>query len=164
LWTATNVAGTGNCSQTVTILDNQAPGFSVPAAREYCVMNILTAEYYDPTIDISPARPDYYIFTAGTTDLNLNPATFTDNCPLSCTFEIRWRIDFQDGTFMPPLPATYITGQPSAYGVDFQLPGDAVSSVVHHITYQMVDCSGNVSASKSTTITLNPRPDVTKLH
>ena len=89
-------------------------------------------------------------------------AAFGDNCSQSCVFEIKWRIDFQDGTSLPSLPSTYITGQPSDYGIDIQLPGAAVSNILHHISYRVVDCSGNISASKTVGITIKPRPDVIK--
>jgi hypothetical protein len=161
-WTATNVAGTDECTQTITVNDNQPPVFSIPADKEYCVSDIYQAEFDAPTTDITPSRPDYYPFIAGNTELDLNQAAFTDNCPATCNFEIRWRIDFQDGTFIPALPATYITGQPSDYGVDIMLPGDSVTDVLHHITYQLVDCSGNIAAPKTVLITIKPRPDVIK--
>ena len=161
-WTATNTAGAGVCTQTITVIDDQAPTFSIPADQEYCVLDIYQAEFDAPTIDISPARPDYFLFKAGNTDLDLNPATFADNCPSLCTYEIRWRIDFQDGTFMPALPDTYITGQPSGYGIDIQLPGSALSDVLHHITYSVVDCSGNISDPKTVGVIIKPRPDVIK--
>jgi hypothetical protein len=160
-WTATNPAGVGVCTQTVTITDNQPPDFSIPTDKNYCVRNIETANYDAPTIDITPARPDYYLFAAGTTDLDLDPTTFSDNCP--CVFAIRWRIDFEDGSFLPALPGTYISGQPSAFGSDIMFPGDVFFSLPHQITYQIVDCSGNVSASKTVRVTINPRPDVIKL-
>ena len=163
-WTATNAAGADACTQTITVNDSQAPVFSVPANKIYCVKDIITADYFEPTTDITPVRPDYYLFAAGTTDLNLNPASFSDNCPASCIFEIRWRIDFQDGSSLPAFPATYITGQPSTYGADILLPGNTATAEVHHITYQVVDCSGNVSAPKSVNITINPRPNVIKLN
>ena len=163
-WTATNAAGSAACTQTITVNDSQAPRFSAPANKSYCVLDIITADYFDPTTDITPVRPDYYHFAAGTTDLNLNPASFSDNCPSSCTFEIRWRIDFQDGTSLPALPATHITGQPSTYGTDILLPGNTSTAEIHHITYQVVDCSENVSAPKSVKITITPRPNVIKLN
>jgi len=163
-WTATNFAGTGICEQTITVNDNQAPAFKVPADKYYCVRDISVANFDDPTIDITPVRPDYYLFLSGNTDLDLEPAEFSDNCPITCAFEIRWRIDFEDGTFLPALPATYITGQPSAYGNDILLPGKANSSVPHFIKYQVVDCNGNVSAPQNIKITIDPRPDVIKIY
>ena len=161
-WTGTNVAGAGVCAQTITVFDNQPPVFSIPTEKEYCVLDIYQAEFDAPTTDISPARPDYFLFKAGNTDLDLNPATFDDNCSSSCTYEIRWRLDFQDGTFLPALPDMYITGQPSGYGVDIPLPGNAITNVLHHITYYLVDCSGNVAAPKTAGIIIKPRPDVIK--
>ncbi len=161
-WTATNVAGSDVCTQLVTVVDDQPPTFATPTPKTYCVHEIDTAIYWNPTMDFLPARPDYYIFTSGNTDLDLNPATFADNCPLNCSVQIRWRITFFDGSTIPPLPSLYNTGQPSTYGSDIHFPGSATNTVVHTITYQIVDCHGNVSLPLSITITILPRPIVTK--
>ncbi len=163
-WTATNVSGSDVCTQTITVIDNQAPTFNVPADLSYCVEDIYGATYWDPTVDIMPNRPEYYLFVAGNTDLDLDLATITDNCPSGCAFEIRWRIDFADGTFLPALPATYVTGQPSTYVVNIHFPGSITANVVHHVTYQVADCHGNVSPSQTITVTVKPRPDVIKLN
>jgi len=163
-WTATNIAGSDICVQTITVIDNQPPTFSIPADLSYCVQDIFTADYWDPTIDIAPNRPEYYNFLAGNTDLDLLTSTFNDNCAAGCTFEIRWRIDFEDLTFLPALPATYITGQPSAYAANIHFPGIVTGNMVHHVTYQIVDCNGNVSASQTVNVTVKPRPNVIKLN
>lgn len=163
-WTATNTAGSDVCSQTITINDNQAPVFNVPADKVYCVKNIVTADYFDPTTDIVPDRPEYFTFPAGDTDLDLDLSSISDNCPLSCSYQVKWRIDFQDGTSLPAAPGTYLTGQPSAYGLDILLPGNSGSSKVHQITYVVVDCNGNASAPATVKITINPRPDIIKLN
>jgi len=162
-WSATNIAGVDTCAQTITVVDDQLPTFSAPLPLSFCVENIDTATYYDPNMDITPDRPEYHLFKAGDTDLNLNPATFADNCPLiNCGTEIRWRISFFDGTFLPLLPSLYNTGQPSDYPSDIQLPGSVTGDIVHHITYQIVDCNGNVSLPLTITITIKPRPNVIK--
>ena len=161
-WSATNFAGSGECTQTITVVDNQPPTLTAPLPKSFCVEKIDTATYWDPTMDIMPDRPDYYLFTAGDTDLDLNPATFTDNCPLNCGVEIHWWISYSDGTFLPPPPSLYNTGQPSSYGSDIQLPGSITSNVVHTITYQIVDCNGNVSSPVTVNITIKPRPIVIK--
>ncbi len=161
-WTASNMAGAGLCSQTITVTDNQAPTFSIPTDKNYCVSDIITANFDNPTMDINPGRPDYYIFEKGNTDLDLNPSLYIDNCPINCVFEIRWRIDFEDGTFLPALPALFYTGQPSAHNNNIQFAGDALNSVLHHITYQIVDCSGNISAPQKVKIAINPRPNIIK--
>jgi hypothetical protein len=161
-WTATNIAGSDTCIQIITVVDTQPPTFTAPAPFSFCVEDIFTADYYDPTMDITPDRPEYYLFQAGATTFNLNPASFSDNCPLNCTPEIRWRISFADGSFLPALPQLYITGQPSAYPGNIQFPGSVTSDVVHTITYQVVDCNGNPSLPVTVTLTIKPRPDVQK--
>jgi hypothetical protein len=161
-WTATNIIGTDVCIQTVTVVDNEPPQFIAPTPKTYCVEDIYLANYWDPTMDITPDRPEYYLFVSGNTDLNLNPASFTDNCPLTCAVEIRWRITFSDGTFLPALPSLYISGQPSAYPANIQFPGSVTGNIVHIITYQIVDCHGNASLPVSVNITITPRPNVIK--
>jgi hypothetical protein len=159
-WSATNFAGADTCTQTITVVDNQLPTFTAPLPLSFCVENIDTASYWDPTMDITPERPEYYLFHTGDVDLNLNPATFADNCPLACAVEIRWKISFFGGSSLPP--SEYNTGQPSAYGSDIQLPGSMTGDVVHTITYWIVDCNGNVSLPITINITIHPRPNVIK--
>jgi hypothetical protein len=161
-WTATNIIGSDECIQTITVEDNELPVFISPVPQSFCVEDLYLANYWDPTMDITPDRPEYYLFHAGNTQLNLNPANFSDNCPLSCSVEIRWRISFSDGSFLPALPSLYITGQPSAYPSDIQFPGSVTINVVHTITYQIVDCHGNVSLPATINITITPRPNVIK--
>ncbi len=159
------VTNTYSCSAvsaatTVTVVDNVAPAFTPPAAQSFCVENIISASYYNPTMDITPDRPEYYLFKTGDTHLDLNTSTFSDNCSLGCGAGIRWLITFSDLT---TLPATgYYTGQPSTHTPDIQLPGSATADVAHTITYWIVDCNGNVSLPQSTAITIKPRPDIIK--
>jgi len=161
-WIATNVSGADTCIQLITVTDEEPPAFTVPGPFSFCVEDIYTADYFDPTMDIQPDRPEYYVFVAGSTVLDVDPSTITDNCSLSCTPELRWRISFADGTFLPALPALYLTGQPSAYGVNVQLPGHPTNNVNHSISYQLVDCNGNASAVYTVQITITPRPNVIK--
>lgn len=163
-WTATNASGTDACDQTITVIDNQKPNFSIPSDKSYCVESIILADYWDPTIDITPTRPDFYTFTAGKIDLDLVTATFTDNCPATCGFEIRWRITFEDGSTIPSAPATYNTGQISTYSANIIFPGKVTGVATHKVTYQIVDCNGNVSDEQNLYVTINPRPNVIKLN
>lgn len=165
LWTATNVSGSDQCTQSVEVTDSERPQFVAPSPVEECVEAILLAEYNSATTDINPNRPDYYLFEAASTELDLNTSNFTDNCDLTCRPVIRWRIDFSDGTALPSTdPATFISGQPSTYGSDIRFPGDGVNftSLTHTITYWIVDCHNNVSDPVTTTVTVNPRPRITK--
>ncbi len=170
-WTATNIAGTDVCTQTITVSDDQDPTFTPPNDLEECVSNIITATYNPLTVDINPNRPEYYTFRRSDLRLDLDPLTFNDNCAIGCDFEIRWRIDFSDGTAWPSVdPATFIQGQPSAYlttnNIDILFPGDQPpydDNLVHTITYWIADCHGNPSAPRFTTITIKPRPNITKM-
>jgi hypothetical protein len=163
-WTATNGSGTDICTQLITVIDNIKPTFTPPPPLSACVESLITAIYNAATMDINPDRPEYYTFVSGNNALDLNTASFTDNCPLSCTVEIRWKIDMSDGTRIPVLPTAYKTGQPSALGSDIKFPGDGVTftSLVHTITYWIVDCAGNVSDPVTQTITIKPRPNIIK--
>jgi hypothetical protein len=161
-WTATNIAGSAVCSQIITVNDNQAPSFSIPADKSYCVREISSAEYDDPTIDITPARPDYYLFTAGNTELDLDPATFSDNC--ASGFIIHWQIDFAATIPPPAVPSLTSTGQLSAYGSPIMFLGDVNNTinVVHTLTYWITDQAGNDSPHIVTTVVIAPRPNVIK--
>ncbi len=161
-WTATNPYGTDFCTQLITVTDNIKPTFTVPAALDQCVEIVAAATYNGATMDINPDRPEYFTFVAGNTSLDLNPSAFSDNCPLLCTIEIRWKIDMHDGTRIPVLPAAYQTGQPSAFGSDIRFLGDGVgyTNTIHTITFWIVDCSGNVSDPQTQTITIKPRPTI----
>ncbi|NVO18395.1 MAG: hypothetical protein HXX13_01770 [Bacteroidetes bacterium] len=159
-WTATNIAGTVTCIQTVTVIDNQPPNFTPPVDQAFCVINIINATYYDPTMDITPARPEYYILTpADKIALSPDPATFTDNCTPSGSLILHWRLDFNGGN---PAPLTGI-GLLSAYTNEIRLAGDVTNNVQHTLTYWLEDASGNLSASKVVTITIRPRPNIIKL-
>ena len=165
-WRAENISGYDECTQLIIVRDIIKPSFTPPLPLVVCVENIHTAIYNAATVDINPVRPDYFTFVSGSTTLDIDPLTFTDNCNLSCPVEIRWRIDMNNGTLIPALPAPYQTGQPSAYGNDIQFLGDGTTfgSVIHTITYWIVDCWGNVSDPVIRTITVNPRPNLTKLN
>ena len=165
-WTITNISGTVFCTQIITVVDNIKPTFALPAAFSACVEILNSAIYNSATQDINPNRPDYYVFVSGNNALDLNVLSFNDNCPLSCAVEIRWKIDMNDGSQIPALPVQYQTGQPSTFGSDIQFLGDGINftSVVHTITYWIVDCVGNVSDPQTQTITIKPRPNITLIN
>ncbi|RKD91786.1 SprB-like repeat protein [Mangrovibacterium diazotrophicum] len=158
-WTAMNAIGSVQCSQTVTVTDNQAPEFTSPDPIEVCVEYLREYTYTNQIV------PNYYTFENGNTLLDLNTASFSDNCGLSdCSPLIEWRIVFSDGSKLPA--SGYFTGQPSAYtnngSTSFQFPGDneGGSLLTHTIYYRITDCSNNVSSELSTTITVIPRPKI----
>lgn len=181
VWSATNDAGSDQCSQTITVTDNQKPSFTAPGPFEVCVENIQQAVYngsgnvdinldYIPDYpEVYPAGGDYYLFRAGSTLLDIDPTliNYTDNCCTDASnYSVRWEIDF-DGT-EPPVSGT---GQPSAYidpvtgqPADIKLWGDGVTFLtrVHTIKYWITDCHGNESLPFSTTITIKPRPNIIK--
>jgi PKD repeat protein len=160
-WTAANISGSDACTQTVTITDTEKPTLVLPTPFSECVLSIITATYDAATMDITPARPDYYSFITGDTHLDLDPSKFADNCALNCPpIGIRWQIDFFGGT-----PASISgTGQPSTHA-SFQIPGDGVTfnDMIHTITYWITDCNGNESLPVTQNITIKPRPNVIKM-
>jgi len=173
-WRAENDADFDECTQTITVKDNQAPTFTIPDPFGFCVENLSNAifkdavninnvDIYDPN-DAANPRPDYYLVR--NTELNLSTSSFADNCCTS-NFIVRWKITYSDLTTLPALPAPfpYIEGQPSDYitlGNKIKLPGAVTSNVYHTITYWLVDCHGNVSDQVNVKITINPRPNIIK--
>ncbi|MCX6220395.1 MAG: HYR domain-containing protein [Bacteroidia bacterium] len=160
-WTATNVSGSDMCSQTVTVVDKDPPVFNAPSPFSFCVVNIITAAMVSSALKINPA-PDYYLFKSGSTVLDVNPATFSDNCTPVNQLVLHWQIDFSATT---PAPSISGTGQPSAYPSDIVFPGDGITfmDVTHTITYWVVDLNGNESVHKTVPITIHPRPAVSEI-
>jgi hypothetical protein len=162
-WKACNVSGCAECTQQIKVEDKEKPTF-VSEPVENCVLKIQEATYDPSTDDITPPRPEYWVMVAGDASLDLDPSKFADNCDLAgCTPEIRWKITMADGSTIPATDP-YFVGQPSTYGTDITFPGDGINftDVVHHITYWIVDCHGNVSDPQTQTITITPRPEITK--
>ena len=156
---ALSVGGsTSNCSQTISVTDNQPPTFTKPDDLIFCVESLILATYNGATMDINPDRPDY--FTLEPTNTLLDLIGLSDNCCAVGSLAISWRIDFSGGT-----PSSISgTGQPSGYGIPINLPGDGSTFLnMHHtITYWVTDCHGNVSATQTTNITIKPRPNIVK--
>jgi hypothetical protein len=162
-WRAENPSGFSECTQTVTVTENP-PTFTLPPAMSECVLPIQQA-VYDPanviTDNYSPNRPDYYIFSAGSTGLDLINFQSSNCCPISTM--IHWKIDFAGG-----VPASISgNGLPSSYGSDIQFPGDGVTYVdkIHTITYTITDCSNILIGVQPppVNITIKPRPWLVKM-
>jgi PKD-like domain/PKD domain len=152
-----------NQVQTITVLDLIPPAFtSLPTpVHTFCVIDIITANFYPDTMDITPVRPDYYILSdADKTSLNLNPATFWDNCTPAANLTLHWRIDFNGGI---PAPITG-TGQISAYPGVILFPGAPIVEVTHSITYWLEDGCQNLGNEAVVSIIIKPRPHVIKLN
>ena len=169
-WTVGDAAGNeSTCQQQIEVRDTTSPTFTPPTPFIACVENLNSAAYISKGLKINP-DPDYYLFKKGNTSFDLDPVlnNFNDNCCAANTLIIHWRIDFTDTPNQTPPPTVLshpsITGigQPSVYSSDIQIPGDGVSftSIVHTITYWLVDCNGNRSADQAVNITVNPRPNV----
>jgi len=168
-WTATNISGSDQCTQTVTVIDNQPPTIIPPVAPTFCVVDIFSAVYDgqpEPDADIIPEspflppfiaswrRPDWYILN-GTNELDI---TATDNC--CSNFSILWVIDFSGSD--PLQPNISGTGQPSAYGPIILWGTPLNVELTHTITYTITDCNGNTLQPISIDIIIKPRPDVIK--
>lgn len=169
-WTAENISGIDQCTQTVTVVDDEPPTITTPAPPSFCVINIFSAVYDgqpEPAADIIPdplfappypsnwRRPDWYVFD-GTTELDV---IIADNC---CVNEntISWTIDFA-GTD-PNQPSIVGTGQPSDFGPIILWGTPLNQDITHTITYTVTDCAGNASIPIIMDILIKPRPDVIK--
>ena len=149
--------------------DTEPPTFTAPGPFDYCVINIISAQYDgqpEPAADIipllpehgNPRRPDWYLVNSGSTELDLT--NIADNCCDATDITISWTI-----TFDPLVGGTLSgTGQPSL-NTPIQLRGTAANVPVNHtITYTVTDCNGNVAATVSRNILIRPRPEVIKLY
>ena len=172
-WTATNLSGSDDCSHTIRVVDNTKPVILPLTPLEDCVEPIRQAVYDASTMDITPDRPEYFRFEEESDLLDIEVSEYEDNCDMSgCTaFEVRWRIDFADGSGLPTSGTNdYYEGQPSTktdlLNDEILFPGDGVTfqPLVHTITYWIVDCNDNISASQTRTFTVNPRPEMTKMN
>jgi hypothetical protein len=136
------------------------PSFTSPNPVSFCVVNIDTASFFNG--DITPERPEYYLFQPGDVSLDLDTATFTDNCCDTDNLEIHWQITFYGGS----PSAISGTGQPSSILTAIQLPGVSTTpyaDLTHTITYWLVNCNGNESAHIPVQITIKPRPQIDKI-
>jgi large repetitive protein len=73
-WTATNLSGVDECTQTITVIDDQPPTFRLPDPLVECVDFLFSGVYngtnpnpnvgVDPNLILNPS-PDYYTFISG---------------------------------------------------------------------------------------------------
>ena len=166
-WIAENISGADTCSHTITVIDTIAPVIASGGPFEFCVdplnsavFNASTNLIYDPDYPIA----DYYTFTAGSTDLDIDISAIVDNCCDAATepYALRWEIDF-DGDD-PSEPTISGTGQPSEYSADIHLWGDGTNyqNRIHKISYWVTDCYGNESEPYVVDLTITPRPEIVK--
>jgi hypothetical protein len=173
-WIATNISGADTCFHEITVLDTIRPVIAALDSLEGCVEPIQMAVYSQAEDDLYyPDRPDFMVFAAGDTTLDLTIIDMDDNCSLdSCPNNISWRIDFSPVTDQHGVLRTFSnpvftgTGQLSDHGSDIMFPGDGtyMSSVDHWITYRITDCNGNVSFSQTRKVTVLPRPKIEKVN
>jgi hypothetical protein len=173
-WYAENLSGHDECDQLVTVLDLQPPTFSADPFED-CVETLTLAVYSGDAddLDYNPDYPngDYKLMEIGDTSLDIDLSTYVDNCcVITDGYIMRWTIDFEGSDASEPSisgigqPSTYsdiVTG----YAQDIYLWGDGVTfqSRVHTISYWITDCNGNESDAITTTITVNPRPELIKI-
>jgi hypothetical protein len=164
-WRAENISGFEECSQTVTVTDDEPPTITAPGPFEFCVEDLSIAQFNGSiNLNYTPDYPsaDYYLVKTGSTELDLNLATYSDNCcSLTDGYSIRWTIIFNGSE-----PAVSGIGQPSTYGANIPLWGDGVNYLdrVHTITYWITDCNGNESSPVTVNITVKPRPNLIKVN
>jgi hypothetical protein len=167
-WRATNISGFDECVQTITVTDNEDPTFSAPGPFDFCVVNIISAQYDgqpEPQADIipinpadgNPRRPDWYLIENGELDLT----AISDNCCELEDIDIEWIIIFDPITGYPP---TSGFGQPSL-STPIYLWGTYTNVEVNHtIYYTVTDCNGNEAAIIERNILIRPRPEVIKIY
>lgn len=154
-------------SWTVTSEDTEPPTFTTPGPFDFCVINLISAQYDgapEPAADIipllpehgNPRRPDWYLVGSGSNELDITG--IADNCCAPEDIDIAWTI-----TFDPLVGGTLSgTGQPSL-STPIQLWGTATNVEVNHtITYTVTDCNGNEAAVVARNILVRPRPEVIK--
>ncbi len=151
------------CTKTLNVLDDKTPIFTNPANISLCVNNIINASYAETTSGDVNTPPDYYEFPTGYTDLDIT--NISDNC--CSTNTITW-------TITPSSNGQNIsgTGQPSATLAGKKLwldvatsnPKASYTEKIYTITYKVTDCNSNESEEKHTTITITPRPKITKMN
>jgi hypothetical protein len=168
------------CSMSVTLKDPELPVLTLPNPDlSYCANSIINATYNanptDPDYDdLTTPRPEYYNFAAHSMELDIASSNFKDNCCDVSKLILHWQIDFTATRNPADKANSYAkttqtsitgTGQPSTYGIDIHFPSEAVdfTDVTHTITYWLEDCNGNISEKKTTSITVKPRPRVTKM-
>ena len=176
-WRAENASGSDECTQLITVIDRTPPTIDA-TDKEFCVEPLYSAVYNGDADNLvyNPDYPteDYYLFTIGSTDLDIDPATFDDNCCTSpfvpATTNMRWRIDIDgvynaatsfEGTGQPSVYVDPVTGNPT----DLRIPGDGVNfqDRTHTITYWVTDCNGNESTGETSQIVITPRPQLIKV-
>lgn len=152
--TAEAAGCSSSTTASVTVLDDEPPYFlNFPDSIYLCVQDIVEA-WWDGMGDFTPERPDYHTFHSGNTILDLDLATFSDNCSPPEELILHWRIELVGGTIITG------TGQISMYPSNIQFPlGD------NTIIYWLEDPSGNVTPEAGrpvVTVTVLARPDITR--
>ena len=163
VWTATDSFDRSDqCTQTITVIDNQPPTFIPPSPLNECVENLLLAVYNGSDLDIQPV-PDHYLHKKGNTTLDLTALSDNCGCPVDKEITIDWVIKFDDDTPYNLGGSTLAgSGQPSED--DIYLWGDGINftSLVHTITYTVTDCNNVKVELPPVEITVRPRPQIIK--
>jgi hypothetical protein len=145
---------TSQTTATVTVGDNIPPMITGPVPSvHFCVQDIIVA-FWNFAGDITPIRPDWYTLHHGDTDLDINPASFSDNCSLPSNMILHWRIDLVGGAIISGI------GQISAYPNNIIFPLGTST-----VTYWLEDQVGNLTPLASRPVRLvivHARPDITR--
>lgn len=152
-WLLWDILGNSDiCDEIITIDDTIPPVFTaVPDSVKWCVQDIVVA-FWNFAGDITPVRPDWHTFNAGSTTFDLNTATFSDNCTPQPQLILNWQIQFAGGGTLSG------TGQLSSWPSNIIFPLG-----INKITYWLADLCGNVTPPGSrpvVNVIVYPRPDI----
>ncbi len=152
------------CKTPLANLLNDPPDF------EFCVESIYSAEYNGSSGDdlgILPARPEYHLFEAGRTDLDLLPDIYYPDYRIyPYDLSLNWTIKNSEEQLLTDTEGNLlsgISGQLSNYSTTIFFPGADGQDVNYTIYYWLSDDCGNNSDTKSSILTIRSRPQLIKL-
>lgn len=160
---ATDFAGNyTECRQKITVTDNTLPVLQPVPDHSYCVGRLKKLAMSNR--NLVAERPDYYLFDSGSSDFDLDPASyFSDNCSPANSLKLYWSIIDTDSAPIKDSNGNVlegITGQPSELGADIHFVNNGNVIQYYTIRYWLEDSCGNTSEVQEGSIEIIPRPEI----